>query len=196
MAVIYTGLKIAHEDLSANGVAGGSWGFVGNGTDLTNPATTGDHGTIVVGLIASVGCWGKGGRGVAPSASLKGFNMLENTITANTLTSLAGASYSSDVAIFNQSYAFSNHNDFIIPFSLEEQYKYGVTNLQSGNGAIYIKSAGNGFVNYGSVNCTDVCYESPSNNDHRPVKLHKRLCENNKRLHKCCQYGLWWFWAL
>ena len=156
VAVVDSGLEIAHEDLSGNVVAGGSWDFVGSDTDPTNPATDGDHGTSVAGLIASAGWNGKGGRGIAPSASLKGFNMLENSTTANSLKSLGGASYSSDVAIFNQSYGYRNHDDFIIPSSLEEQYEYGVTNLRSGNGAIYIKSSGNGFISYGSANCTTV----------------------------------------
>jgi len=76
VAVVDSGLEIAHEDLSANVVVGGSFDFVGNDTDPTNPTIGGDHGTSVAGLIASAGWNGKGGRGVAPSASLKGFNFL------------------------------------------------------------------------------------------------------------------------
>ena len=157
VAVVDSGLEIAHEDLSANVVSGGSWDFVGSDTDPTNASSnSGDHGTSVAGLIAASGWNNKGGRGVAPLAKLKGFNFLKNSITANSLKSLGGASYSSDVAIFNQSYGYSNHDDFIIPSSVEEQYRYGVTTLRSGKGALYIKSSGNGFVDYGSVNCTTV----------------------------------------
>ena len=145
VAVVDTGLEIAHEDLSANVVAGGSWDFVGSDTDPTNPDTTGDHGTGVAGLIAAVGWNEKGGRGVAPSASLKGFNYLESLGTANNISSLGGALYSLDVDVFNQSYGSSPSEDFTIGSYVEAQYLAGVTSLRGGKGAIYIKSSGNGF---------------------------------------------------
>ena len=49
-----------------------------------NPDPTGDdgdHGTSVAGIIASVGWNNKGGRGVAPSAKLVGYNLIANTRT-------------------------------------------------------------------------------------------------------------------
>ena len=145
VAVVDTGLEIAHEDLSANVVVGGSFDFVGNDTDPTNPGTTGDHGTSVAGLTASEGWNGKGGRGVAPSASLKGFNFLKNQSTLTNINSLGAASYSSDVDIFNQSYGSSPWYSTTINSTVESQYLTGVTSLRSGKGAIYIKSSGNGF---------------------------------------------------
>jgi len=145
VAVVDTGLEIAHEDLSANVVVGGSFDFVGNDTDPTNPGTTGDHGTSVAGLTASEGWNGKGGRGVAPSASLKGFNFLKNQSTLTNIYSLGAASYSSDVDIFNQSYGRSVWYSTTINSTVEGQYLAGVTSLRSGKGAIYIKSSGNGF---------------------------------------------------
>jgi len=146
VAVVDSGLEIAHEDLSANVVPGGSWDFVGGDTDPTNPASDGDHGTGVAGLIASAGWNGKGGRGVSPSASLKGFNLLVSTQSLSTvLSSLGGSSYSSDVDIFNQSYGTVNTESATISPSVEAQYLYGVTNLRNSKGAIYIKSSGNGF---------------------------------------------------
>ena len=154
VAVVDTGLEIAHEDLSANVVVGGSFDFVGNDTDPTNPSTVEDHGTMVAGLIASAGWNGKGGRGVAPSASLKGFNFLENPTIVNIVKSLGGASYSSDVDIFNLSFGLDIHDDRIINSLIESQFLAGTT-LRSGKGAIYIKASGNGFVGYGGVNCTD-----------------------------------------
>ena len=145
VAVVDSGLEIAHEDLSANIVSGGSWDFVGGDTDPTNPATTGDHGTSVAGLIASVGWNDKGGRGVAPSASLKGFNFLKNQSTVTNVNSLGAASYSSDVDVFNQSYGSSPTSSSTINTTVEAQYLSGVTSLRGGKGAIYIKSSGNGF---------------------------------------------------
>jgi len=145
IAVVDEGLELAHEDLSANVVVGGSWDFVGNDTDPTNPGTTGDHGTSVAGLTASAGWNGKGARGVAPSASLKGFNFLKNQSTLTNINSLGAASYSSDVDIFNQSYGSSPWYSTTINPTVESQYLTGVTSLRSGKGAIYIKSSGNGF---------------------------------------------------
>ena len=145
VAVVDEGLEIAHEDLSANIVSGGSWDFVGNDTDPTNSANDGDHGTGVAGLAASAGWNGKGGRGVAPSASLKGFNLIKNQLTSNFVSALGGASYSSDVDIFNQSYGSDPISSSTISTAIEAQYLSGVTNLRSAKGAIYIKSAGNGF---------------------------------------------------
>jgi len=163
VAVVDTGLEIAHEDLSANVVSGGSWDFVGSDTDPTNPVTTGDHGTSVAGLIGSAGWNGKGGRGVAPSASLKGFNFLENGTTANQLSSLGGATYSADVDIFNQSYGFENVTSMTINSYVESTLNYGVTSLRDSKGAIYIKSSGNGFVSYGAANCRVIYSGFPGN---------------------------------
>jgi len=145
VAVVDTGLEIAHEDLSANVVVGGSWDFVGSDTDPTNSANNGDHGTGVAGLIASAGWNGKGGRGVAPSASLKGFNLLKYGTSTNIIKSLGGATYSSDVDIFNQSYGGFANYDTVVNTTVERHYLSGVTSLRGGKGGIYIKSSGNGF---------------------------------------------------
>ena len=47
-------------------------------TTLTRPANDGDHGTSVAGIINSVGWNNIGGRGVAPEASLIGYNWLDH----------------------------------------------------------------------------------------------------------------------
>jgi subtilisin family serine protease len=159
VAVVDSGLEIAHEDLSGNVVSGGSWDFVGGDTDPTSTANDGDHGTSVAGLIASKGWNGKGGRGVAPSASLKGFNFLESSqSTAFNINSLGAPNSdftSSDVYIFNQSYGRSNDYDATVNTTVEAQYLDGVTNLRSNKGAIYVKSAGNGFTSFGTADCDD-----------------------------------------
>ena len=158
VAVVDSGLEIAHEDLTGNVVSAGSWDFVGNDTNPTNSTTTGDHGTSVAGLIASKGWNSKGGRGVSPSASLKGFNFLENGTTTNQIASLGGSNSSpnsTDVSIFNQSYGYTNNSDFTVNTALEAQMKSSVENLRNSKGAIYIKSSGNGFTSFGSASCGD-----------------------------------------
>ena len=145
VAIVDSGLELTHEDLAENIVSGGSWDYNGSDSDPTNSSTTGDHGTSVAGLIASVGWNAKGGRGVAPSASLKGFNFLQSGSTASNIKSHGAASYSADVDIFNQSYGVSSAEDYRITKTVEAQFLSGVTSLRGGKGAIYIKSAGNGF---------------------------------------------------
>jgi subtilisin family serine protease len=145
VAVVDTGLEIAHEDLSANIVANRSWDFVGGDYDPTNSATDGDHGTMVAGLIAATGWNAKGGRGVAPSASLKGFNLLKAYGVSSSVISLGGHSFTSNVDIFNQSYGLNSTASTVINSTIKNQYLSGVTSLRGGKGAIYIKSSGNGF---------------------------------------------------
>lgn len=147
-AVLDSGLEINHEDLRANVIAGGSWNFVNSTTDPTNTATTGDHGTSVGGLIAAAQN-NLGGIGVAPNAKLKGFNVLRAQSTPNFLDALGGSSASpnsSDVLVFNQSYGTGLTFDAPIDQTIESQYLSGVTTLRGGRGAVYVKSAGNGFI--------------------------------------------------
>lgn len=159
VAVVDTGLEIAHEDLTTNVVPNGSWNFINSTTDPTNTVTTGDHGTSVGGLIA-MAMNGKGGIGVAPNAKLKGFNFLSSAQTqAIEIASLGGSAASpnsQDVFIFNQSYGYSNTADFLINPATENQYASGTTTLRGGKGALYVKSAGNGFLSFATpaANCT------------------------------------------
>lgn len=148
-AVVDTGLEIAHEDLAANVVPGGSWDFNNSDTDPTSTATTGDHGTEVGGLIAMARN-GVGGVGVAPKAQLKGFNFLSSTQTLTQhLDSLGGSTAnpnSSNVFIFNQSFGISPIVDSPINTTVQAQYVTGVNQLRGGRGALYVKAAGNGFI--------------------------------------------------
>lgn len=159
IAVVDTGLEIAHEDLAANVLTGESWNFLDNTTDPTAPASVlnGDHGTSVAGLIAARDENGVGGRGVAPHASLVGYNFLVPSSTQSTsdfITSLGGSTSqpnSSDVEIFNQSFGTVTITDTSIDSLVEAQLKQGATSLRDGKGAIYVKSAGNGFDDIASL---------------------------------------------
>jgi subtilisin family serine protease len=160
VAVVDTGLEIAHEDLSSNVVSNGSWNFLNSTTDPTSAATAGDHGTSVAGIIAMARN-SVGGIGVAPAASLKGFNFLASTTQSLTeqvdsLGASASSPNSSDVAIFNQSYGTSMTSDAPIDPTVEAQYANGASSLRGGKGAVYVKAAGNGFLDMGellNLNC-------------------------------------------
>ena len=160
VAIVDTGLEIAHEDLAGNVVSGGSWDYVGNDTDPTNSGSTGDHGTSVGGLTCAVGWNGLGGRGVSPSCSLKGFNWLLNQAQANTIAAHGGGSYAQDVDIFNQSYGGSYFGNGIMNTTVEAQYVDSTNNLRNGKGAIFVKSSGNAYdvVKYGSWYYCDTLY--------------------------------------
>ncbi len=149
VAVVDTGLEIAHEDLAANVILNGSWNFNNSTTNPTSNATDGDHGTSVAGLIAGHVYNAKGGMGVAPEASLKGFNFLSSSqTTAYFIDSLGGSPSnpdSSDIDIFNQSFGLTYTFPYYVESLFEAQYLSGVSSLRSGLGAVYVKAAGNGF---------------------------------------------------
>ena len=113
IAVVDTGLEVCHPDLAVNVEPGKSFnfksGFVRSnswfGATPDDPylATTyGDHGTAVSGIIAAVGNNGIGLRGVAPNASIRGFNFLtEQCCMEDALGASSIDPISDDVDIFN-----------------------------------------------------------------------------------------------
>ncbi len=145
VAIVDTGLEIAHEDLSANVDKENSRNLV-NSTNDPSPSTTGfDHGTSVAGIIGSVAFNGKGGRGVAYNATLRGYNLIAKSYTLADLANVyGGASYSSDNDIFNQSFGDANSN---LPTTSTtfDAINQSSTSMRGGKGAILIKSAGNEF---------------------------------------------------
>jgi subtilisin family serine protease len=160
VAVVDSGIEIAHEDLSANIVPGGSWNFNNGTTDPTNTAIAGDHGTSVSGLIAMVKN-GVGGIGVAPGARLKGFNILSVPLPTevqflDSIGASSAAPNSSDVFVFNESFGTDTNTPLLIDPLHENQYRAATAGpgaLRSGRGAIYVKASGNGFQRIGNVNC-------------------------------------------
>jgi len=155
--VVDSGLEIAHPDLAAN-MTTGSVNF-GGGTDPTNTtSTTGDHGTSVAGLIASVAGNGLGGKGVAYGAKLMGHNFLggPNGYEYQSLENLAKAygGNSADTArnasVFNASYGLPYCIFYLNPN--ENTIYDNVKKLRNGKGGVIVKSAGNNFIS--GKNCT------------------------------------------
>jgi subtilisin family serine protease len=154
VAIIDSGLEVAHEDIIDNVVTDGSYNFLDDTTDPTSASTSGDHGTSIAGIIAARAWNNIGGRGVAPEASVVGLNMLKSPTNANVISALGGASYSNNVDIFNLSYGYDTTSSFLINSAVKAQYIDGVVNLRDGKGAIYVTSVGNGFLAFGSANCS------------------------------------------
>ena len=155
IAVADTGLEICHPDLAANVEPGASYNFnlsEWSGTFLRDPfnhSSVGDHGTSVAGTAAAVHRNGLGGRGVAAQARLRGYNLLEAIDWPRAWMDSLGASAtnpnSSEVDIFNMSFGGLGRVGNPHPEIEIALFRNGVTNLRGGLGAIYVKSAGNGF---------------------------------------------------
>ena len=162
VAVVDSGLEIAHEDIAANVIPDGSYNYINNTTDPTSFRTDGDHGTCVSGIIAAVALNGKGGRGVAPQASLKAFNALETKADQDIIESLGGHPRSQDVDVFNMSYGVSS-TGYVSLSTTEKELYASSGSLRGGKGGIYVTSAGNGFDDFrvsrqASYDCSDEVY--------------------------------------
>ena len=161
VAIVDTGLEICHPDLRDNIETGASynfnaslfdsattWWFTGEATDPFNVDSTGDHGTEIAGVIAAAANNGIGGRGVAPDALLRGYNYLSAQSSMSYFDSLGGSSVapnSANVDIFNMSFGGLVSLPRTASVDQESLFAHGVSNLRSGLGAIYVKSAGNAF---------------------------------------------------
>ncbi len=181
IAIVDTGLEIAHADLNSNVVLNGSYNFSypNNTKGLFDPTainTDGDHGTSVAGLAGarggnSIGIWG-----VAPSVELKGFNFLATQEFEEELAALgephAVANFpglsSPEVDVFNKSYGRSpditpTGTDLVYYDSLIGAMEWGTNNLRSGKGAIYVKAGGNEFSGGSAFTATE-CQQAIVNN--------------------------------
>lgn len=154
IAVVDTGMELCHPDLGANVESDASYNFnTGDwhGAERTEPYlpwTLGDHGTSVAGVAAALANNGTGGRGVAPDATLRSYNMLSAVESSGTYyDSLGGSETDPDsrlVDIFNMSFGTLG-GEFGVDPNEVQLLQNGVTNLRDGRGAIYVKSAGNAF---------------------------------------------------
>ncbi|MFL2485705.1 MAG: cadherin domain-containing protein [Gammaproteobacteria bacterium] len=155
VSVVDEGLELAHEDLADNIVAG-SWDYTNGDNDPTRSANDGDHGTSVAGIINSAGWNNKGGRGVAPEASLIGANFLDSNTSQSYEAQSWGVNSSGGVTadIYNLSYGTSYSDvygmqwtagDEVGGSTLQDALVYGTTNHRNGKGAVYVKSTGNAF---------------------------------------------------
>lgn len=160
IAVVDTGLELCHPDLAANVEPLASHNFNADdwhGATLGEPYlpwSVGDHGTSVAGVAAASANNGTGGRGVAPDAILRGYNMLSAVDATGTYYDSLGGSEtdpdSSLVDIFNLSFGTLG-GAFSIDPNEPQLLRHGVTDLRGGLGALYVKSAGNAFNACGSM---------------------------------------------
>jgi subtilisin family serine protease len=163
VGVVDSGLEIAHEDLAGNVDAGNSIDFrTTNGTDPTpivwgNHPVVGDHGTSVAGIIASEAFNGKGGRGVAFRARLRGYNWIAFGMNTpiNFARSFGADQRSADNDIFNGSFGgdiVTGVRYDLLP-EFDNSYAAVLDNadtLRGGKGAVVVFSSGNNFSDNGA----------------------------------------------
>lgn len=146
VGVVDSGLEAAHEDLAGNFDLAHSLNFL-DGTHDPSPTGTGfDHGTAVAGIIGAVAFNGKGGRGVAYNATLRGYNLIAPGAGSivNMASSLGGDVTSADSDLFNASFGLVSNA--LQPFSGSFQSITGTTvTLRTGKGAVIVNAAGNDF---------------------------------------------------
>ena len=166
VAVVDDGIEIAHEDLASN-IISGSYDFVNSDSDPTQPDPCeddddcGGHGTSVAGIIAAEGWNNKGVRGVAPNASLIGYNVIGTGASASP-GQYWGTSppVSVDVDVYNNSFGVAYVDDettydlsTYLSGTTLAVLENGVNNLRGGKGAIYVFSAGNNFSRHATSSC-------------------------------------------
>jgi subtilisin family serine protease len=177
VGVVDTGLEAAHEDLAANVDMDHSFNFV---TLLNDPSPAFadfgfDHGTAVAGIIGAVAFNGKGGRGVAYDARLRGYNLLSSFSIANMAKSMGSNPISADNDLFNVS--FGSTSAALPSFSGAYQ-SIAVTSaaLRNGLGAAIVNAAGNDFEDWeyyyepgrcDAANLFNVSCGNPANDERR-----------------------------
>lgn len=157
VAVVDTGLEIAHEDLAANVDAANSFNYLTNGSDPTRESgyVGTDHGTMVAGIVGAVGFNGKGGRGVAYNARLRGYNYLESTSLVSYSHAMGGQPISADNHVFNLSLGVFTPRLF--PPDAFVDADNNLNTLRGGLGAVFVKSAGNDFQDFDSTDTARLC---------------------------------------
>ena len=171
IGIVDDGLQIAHPDLAANVATVPGRNFANGSTNPSPSNPDADHhGTMVGGIAGAVGANGVGVRGVAPAATLKGFNVLASNAQGNQLSNIEyswwDGAESADVQVFNNSWGAGPGNPNLpLAFSQNDvaSYEQALSGTRGGRGGIYVKSAGNNFNNASVSQTQDVCTTDTKN---------------------------------
>ncbi len=156
VAVSDSGVEIAHEDLSANIIAGASKNYnlsspyIGDPTPTSTTDGSVGHGTAVAGIIGAVGWNNIGTRGVAPNSKIAGLRFIGSSQSTAILIDQANGSFD----IFNYSYGGPSLVPKVEDTAYLAQLRYGTTSQRGGKGSFYVKSAGNEFTSDYSYDST------------------------------------------
>ena len=140
VAVVDDGMHYGHEDLAGNVLTSFNHNYDPDRTDIYGYFD--DHGTAVAGLIAAEDN-SLGVRGVAPDATIYGYNYLVEQSDANEADAMSRNS--TTTAVSNNSWG---PGDYGRPQQATQLWELavrdGVTNGYGGKGVVYVWSAGNG----------------------------------------------------
>jgi subtilisin family serine protease len=135
IAISDSGVEINHDDLHENVITGASRDYTLPAPYIGTPTTTSAHGTAVSGIIAARGWNNIGGLGVAPLASIAGFQFLSSAQTSSILIDQA----SGDFNIFNYSYGDTLYFDTLSDQNYLDHLRYQTLT----NKKFFVKAAGN-----------------------------------------------------
>ena len=174
--VIDTGLEVSHEDLSVD--VARSFDYLEKDRNPQPIGTGGDHGTSIAGIIAMKRN-GKGGVGVAPSATVLGHAYIERVSSVTVLEygdmhGISRTGTASEIAaIYNRSFTSKPiKNALASDYKLKEEIlKSGGKFGRSGKGYIYVSAAGNSFYGGHSTDLTADC-ESPASAYYGQISCH------------------------
>ena len=140
VAMVDDGMHYTHEDLKDNVDASLNHNYISDDTDIYGYFDW--HGTAVAGLIAAKDN-SLGVRGVAPDATIYGYNYLVARSDANRADAMSRNA--SVTAVSNNSWGPRDYGEpNPIPSTWEMAVTDGVTNGYGGKGVVYVWSAGNG----------------------------------------------------
>lgn len=147
VAVVDDGLEVGHEDLASNVAANGqSYNYVTGSSDPTNDPTdtASGHGTAVAGIVAARDQNGLGGSGVAPRATLVGYNLLQSSLNTNEADAMTRNAAS--VSVSSNSWGAADGTGELTASSTlwQSAINTGLTTGRGGKGTVYTWAAGNG----------------------------------------------------
>jgi subtilisin family serine protease len=153
VGIVDTGLEAAHEDLAGNVDLAHSFNFLTATNDPTPQLLGEDHGTQVAGIIGAIAFNGKGGRGIAYNATLRGYNLLAPGAfsVANMAKAMGSDPLSADNDLFNCSFsAFGTSGASALPTfsSAYQSITLNAMTLRGGLGVAIVNAAGNEFVDF------------------------------------------------
>ncbi|MDO4682705.1 MAG: S8 family serine peptidase [Lautropia sp.] len=158
VAIIDDAIEVTHDDLLPNVVANGSFNYLSykHGSAYPMPCSTKDtHGTAVAGVIAARDNNRTGGAGVAPRASIVGFNAIASGADADVLDAINRDLDKNH--IYNNSWGANDDGHFYtLAPSIRKGIEHGISQGRKGLGAIYVFAAGNGgcLTEDNAANCT------------------------------------------
>ena len=141
VAIVDDGIDVGHVDLAENVDTASNHSFNTRGK-IDNPVNT--HGTAVASIIAARDN-SDGVRGVAPRATVYGYDFLSGGVANTDNQNISMEPKTVDTAVSNNSWGYSTGGRLArVGTSWEEAVEKGVTTDFDGKGVLYVFSAGNG----------------------------------------------------